>query len=60
MYKCPECKHTSKDKGGFVRHYGLVHKMVQLFLKEMGIHQFEELSPKSGKSKMTKQSNNVS
>ena len=32
-YKCPECNHESKDKGGFVRHYGLVHKMVQKWLK---------------------------
>jgi hypothetical protein len=30
IYKCPECQHSSKDKGGFVRHYGLVHKMVQV------------------------------
>ena len=34
-YKCPapDCNHESKDKGGYVRHYGLVHKMVQKWLK---------------------------
>ena len=36
-YKCPACTHESKDKGGFVRHYGLVHKMVQKWLKEDGL-----------------------
>lgn len=36
-YKCPECKHTSKDKGGFIRHLGLVHKWVQKSLSELGI-----------------------
>lgn len=33
VYKCPSCNHESKDKGGFVRHYGLVHKMVQKWLR---------------------------
>ena len=42
VYKCPECNHESKDKGGFVRHYGLVHKMVQTWLKEMGIQGFDD------------------
>ena len=46
-YKCPKCGHTSKDKGGFVRHYGLVHKMVQKWLKEMGITGFDEESKKA-------------
>ena len=43
-YKCPypQCTHESKDKGGFVRHYGLVHKVVQSWLKEMGITGFDE------------------
>ena len=41
-YKCPICSHESKDKGGFVRHYGLVHKVVQGWLKEMGITGFDE------------------
>merc|ERR1719188_1821548 len=36
-FKCPACNHESKDKGGFVRHYGLVHKMVQKWLKESGL-----------------------
>ena len=42
LYKCPKCNHESKDKGGFVRHYGLVHKMVQKWLKEMGINGYDE------------------
>jgi hypothetical protein len=48
VYKCPfpDCNHSSKDKGGFVRHYGLVHKMVQKWLREMGIHGFDEDSSK--------------
>ena len=37
VFKCPACNHESKDKGGFVRHYGLVHKMVQKWLLEQGI-----------------------
>ena len=43
-YKCPhpQCTHESKDKGGFVRHYGLVHKVVQGWLKEMGITGFDD------------------
>ena len=40
-YKCPECSHESKDKGGFVRHYGLVHKMVQKWLKVHFVKQRE-------------------
>ena len=40
-------QHSSKDKGGFVRHYGLVHKMVQKWLKEMGITGFDEESKKA-------------
>ena len=53
VYKCPECNHESKDKGGFVRHYGLVHKMVQTWLKEMGIQGFDDtaLSDQSKPSK---------
>ncbi len=47
VYKCPECSHESKDKGGFVRHYGLVHKMVQTWLKEMGITGFDDNESKS-------------
>lgn len=47
VYKCPECQHSSKDKGGFVRHYGLVHKMVQKWLREMGILGFDDESKKT-------------
>ena len=47
VYKCPQCAHESKDKGGFVRHYGLVHKMVQKWLKEMGIHGYDDESRKA-------------
>ena len=47
LYKCPDCNHSSKDKGGFVRHYGLVHKMVQKWLREMGIQGFDEDSKKA-------------
>ncbi len=50
MFKCPDCNHTSKDKGGFVRHYGLVHKMVQHFLTEMGIHKFADIQQSSKKN----------
>jgi hypothetical protein len=46
LYKCPDCNHSSKDKGGFVRHYGLVHKMVQKWLREMGIVGFDDDSKK--------------
>ena len=55
VYKCPECNHESKDKGGFVRHYGLVHKMVQTWLKEMGINGFEstEVEKKEKPTKST-------
>ncbi len=42
VFKCPACTHESKDKGGFVRHYGLVHKMVQKYVAEMGINIDEE------------------
>ena len=43
-YRCPhpQCTHESKDKGGFARHYGLVHKVVQGWLKEMGITGFDD------------------
>lgn len=44
VFKCPACSHESKDKGGFVRHYGLVHKMVQKWVKEMGIDIDEDSS----------------
>ena len=47
VYKCPQCAHESKDKGGFVRHYGLVHKMVQKWLKEMGINGYDDESRKA-------------
>ena len=47
VYKCSRCNHESKDKGGFVRHYGLVHKMVQKWLKEMGIHGYDDENKKS-------------
>jgi hypothetical protein len=51
VYKCPQCNHESKDKGGFVRHYGLVHKMVQTWLKEMGIQGFDEESSQAANKK---------
>ena len=48
VLKCPICNHESKDKGGFIRHYGLVHKMVQKWLKEQGIPGFDEDSKPGG------------
>ena len=52
-FKCPwpSCNHESKDKGGFVRHYGLVHKMVQKWLKESGL--MDDLGDDDGKKTPT-------
>ena len=38
IYKCPQCNHIARDRQSFVRHYGIVHKMVVKYLNEMGIH----------------------
>ncbi len=48
VFKCPACSHESKDKGGFVRHYGLVHKMVLKYAEEMGIKIDDESTKKGG------------
>ena len=42
IYKCPQCNHVARDRQSFVRHYGIVHKMVVKYLNEMGLHCLDE------------------
>ena len=42
IYKCPQCNHIARDRQSFVRHYGIVHKMVIKYLNEMGIHTLDD------------------
>ena len=42
IYKCPQCNHVARDRQGFVRHYGIVHRMVVKYLNEMGIHNLDD------------------
>merc|ERR1719319_884861 len=42
IYKCPQCSHAARDRQAFVRHYGMVYKMVIKYLNEMGIHSLDE------------------
>ena len=42
IYKYPKCNHVARDRQSFVRHYGIVHKMVVKYLNEMGIHSLDD------------------
>ena len=35
-YKCPKCSHICKDIRKYAVHYGIVHKMVKIYMKEVG------------------------
>ena len=47
IYKCPQCNHVARDRQSFVRHYGIVHKMVVKYLNEMGIHTLDDENVRS-------------
>jgi hypothetical protein len=50
VYQCPQCAHVARDRQSFVRHYGIVHRMVVKYLNEMGIHSLDdEVGPMGGK-----------
>ena len=36
QYKCPKCSHICKDIRKYAVHYGIVHKMVKIYMKEVG------------------------
>ena len=42
VYQCPQCAHVARDRQSFVRHYGIVHRMVVKYLNEMGIHSLDD------------------
>ena len=42
VYQCPQCPQIARDRQSFVRHYGIVHKMVIKYLNEMGIHSLDD------------------
>ena len=42
VYQCPQCPQVARDRQSFVRHYGIVHKMVIKYLNEMGIHSLDD------------------
>ena len=45
VYHCPQCPQVARDRQSFVRHYGIVHKMVIKYLNEMGIHSLDDDKP---------------
>ena len=36
QYKCPKCTNVCKDIKDYAVHYGIVHKMVKTYMKELG------------------------
>ena len=50
VYQCPQCPQVARDRQSFVRHYGIVHRMVIKYLNEMGIHSLDDDKPAASPS----------
>lgn len=55
VYQCPQCPQVARDRQSFVRHYGIVHKMVIKYLNEMGIHSLDDEGKSAPQSPATPQ-----